>query len=166
MDTFLSDAEGQNVCADTKDSSEVHENDKLTLKVPADDKVNSDCDATTANVTWDAPWASSTCEFDGCDPQQEKCYEVDLDCFGVDPNNNPYPQEVVRKGGILPQGTSQFECWATSNICGDSIHEGWTVTVNDTVALDVAEATERSRLDKFFSCRGKSIVPLTARSMQ
>ena len=30
QDTFLSDADGQNVCADTKDSPELHANDKLT----------------------------------------------------------------------------------------------------------------------------------------
>jgi hypothetical protein len=40
-------------------------------------------------------------------------------------------------GGEMPQGVSTFECLATSKICGDSLYDSWTVTVNDLTALDV-----------------------------
>ena len=136
-DTFMSDADGQPVCADTAPSNEVHENDKLSLKVPDDLKANVDCDTVTADVEWAAPWTSSSCEAEGCNPQQDKCYDPNLTCWGYDPNGNPLPTDVVMGGGTLPIGVSTFGCVATSNICGDSLDSGWTVTVNEQTTLDV-----------------------------
>jgi hypothetical protein len=134
--TFLADMAGQPICADTKPSKEIHENDKLTLKVPDDVKVNVDCDAATAVVEWEKPWASSSCWYEGCDDQQDKCYEVNVDCWGYGPDGQDFTH-LANSGGELPQGLSVFGCSATSKVCGDSLDAGWTVTVNEYATLDV-----------------------------
>jgi hypothetical protein len=136
--TYMADDAGWKVCADTYPSKEIHENDKLTLKVPADMKVNVDCDAVTAMVEWDEPWATSSCFDPDCDPQQApKCYEADLDCWGAQENGNPFPLDVVMGGGEMPLGVNSFWCITTSSVCGDTLQSGWTVTVNEMTSLDV-----------------------------
>jgi hypothetical protein len=136
-DTALSSG-GQPVeDVELKESAEIHENDKLSLVVPDSEKVNVDCSTRTALVTWDAPMASSSCGDPDCDPQQDKCYEVNLLCSGVDPNQNPIAQDTVMNGGVLNVGMSTFSCTATSKICGDSLTIGWTVIVNETTDFDV-----------------------------
>jgi hypothetical protein len=60
-----------------------------------------------------------------------------LNCTGSHESGYVYPQDVVYKGGEMPQGISTFECTATSSICGDSIMGGWTVEVNDTQTVDL-----------------------------
>jgi hypothetical protein len=136
--SYMADDAGWKVCSDTVASKEIHENDKLSLWVPDDMKVNVDCDAVTADVAWDSPWAASSCEDPGCDPQQAlKCYEAELVCWGAQENGAPFPTEVVMGGGTMPQGVNSFYCVATSSICGDTLEMGWTVTVNEQTTLDV-----------------------------
>jgi hypothetical protein len=139
--TFMSDDEGWAVCADTMMSPEIHENDKLTISVPGDMKVNVDCDAVTAMVSWDAPWGDSSCFDPDCDPQQEKCYTTNLDCWGYGPDGQDFTY-LAETGGELPIGVSTFGCTVTSKICGDSLDAGWTVTVNEATALDVEVQVE------------------------
>ena len=137
VNTYLVDDTGQALEVVPDPSAELHENDKLTLKVPVDMKVNVDCDATTAMVAWDWPWADSSCAYEDCNPQFDKCYDPALDCWGYHESGHQYSQDVVYKGGEMPLGVSTFGCAATSNICGDSISDGWTVTVNDQTTLDL-----------------------------
>jgi hypothetical protein len=137
INTYLSDDDGQAVTVTLNPSAEIHENDKLSLVVPADIEHNVDCDMTTAMVAWDWPYAASSCYVEGCDPQFEKCYDPMLECWGSHESGYQYPQDVVYKGGELPIGVSTFYCIATSNICGDSIADEWTVTVNDQTTLDL-----------------------------
>lgn len=138
VNTYLVNDEGKPIEIPVlKPSMEVHENDKLTLKVPADMKVNVDCDMETAIVAWDWPWADSSCFDEDCNAQFDKCYDPNLTCWGYDPAGMPYADDVVYKGGEMPLGTSTFGCVVTSNICGSSSDDGWTVTVNDTTTMDV-----------------------------
>jgi hypothetical protein len=138
MNTYLVDEDGKAIkLVYLKPSLEIHENDKLMIKVPEDMKVNVDCDMVTAMVSWDWPWASSSCYEEGCDDQFEKCYDPTLECWGSHESGYQYPEEVVWKGGEMPQGISTFTCVATSNICQDYIEDSWTVEVSDMTTLDV-----------------------------
>jgi hypothetical protein len=106
--------------------------------VPDDVKANVDCDAATAMVSFDPPWATSACVDPDCDPEKDgKCYEVNLDCDGMHESGKPMGHLIPLGGGEHPQGMTSYWCTATSKMCGKSITEEWTVTVNDLVALDV-----------------------------
>jgi hypothetical protein len=137
MDTFLTDDTGQPICVVPYPSKWIHENDKLSISVPDDVKVNVDCDAATAVVTWDEPYGDSSCFDPDCDPQQaDKCYTTNLDCWGYGPDGQDLTH-LANGGGEMPQGVSTFGCTVTSKICGDSLDAGWTVTVNEWATLDV-----------------------------
>jgi hypothetical protein len=138
MDTFFVNDEGQLICADPIESDEIHVNDRISLFVPDDQKVNVDCDAATAMVSFDVPWAVGSCDDPDCDPEKDgKCYSVNLDCGGMHESGKDMTDLVMAGGGEHPQGVTDYWCAATSKICGDTIVDEWTVTVNDTVALDV-----------------------------
>jgi len=138
MHTFFVNDEGQLICADQVKSPEIHQQDRLTLDVPEDQKVNVDCDAATAMVYFDVPTASSSCYDPDCDPMKgDKCYEADLECYGMHESGKDMTAVLYAGGGEHPQGMTTYTCVATSNICGKSAIDEWTVTVNDTVALDV-----------------------------
>jgi hypothetical protein len=96
------------------------ENDVLTIDVPDDIVMNvNSCDSDTAYVSWDPPTASSS------------CYDAELICTA--------PEGMDPMGSLteVPVGTWTFECCAVSTVCGDEVCDGWTVTVNDEVTLDV-----------------------------
>jgi hypothetical protein len=106
-------------------SKDIMENDTLWLKVPDDIEQNSDCDAETAMVSWAAPTAGSS------------CYDVSLVCGGIHRASGEDLTAIAMTGGEVPNGVSDFWCYATSTICGDSIYDDWTVTVNDATTLDI-----------------------------
>jgi hypothetical protein len=138
MHTFFVNDEGQLICADPIKSDWIHQQDPLTLIVPDDQKVNVDCDAATAMVFFDKPMATSVCVDPDCDPaKDDKCYEVNLDCGGMHMSGKDMTPLIQAGGGEHPQGITNYWCTATSKLCGKSITEEWTITVNDTVALDV-----------------------------
>ncbi len=125
MNTYLVNIDGQMVAdVEPRCSKDIIENDVLWLEVPEDMKVNVDCDASTAMVFWDAPTAGSN------------CYDVDLDCWGQHESGLDMTA-LAMGGGEHPQGVTTYTCVATSMVCGDSIDDSWTVTVNDLTALDV-----------------------------
>jgi hypothetical protein len=130
MNTYLVDDTGQRVGVAPKCSKEIHENDYIWVDVPEDVEVNADCDAVTAMVTWDAPTAGSSCE------GGEKPYAVNMDCYGMHESGMDMTH-MAMGGGEHPQGVTTYECVATSKVCGDSIIDGWTVTVSDQQSLDV-----------------------------
>ncbi len=136
LNTYLVDAEGQNVCVEPQGSAEFHENDQLRLDIPDDDKVNVDCDFSTAMVTWDAPSGSSSCGDADCDPKKDKCYDPNLECWGQHESGLDMT-DLAMGGGEHPLGITTYFCTLTSNICGDDITRDWTVTVNDQTSLDV-----------------------------
>jgi hypothetical protein len=126
VDTLLTDCGGWLVEDVVENCSEdVMENDIITLDVPGDVVTNvNQCDEPTACVYWDAPTAAGS------------CYDVDLVCVGPFPPGHEHYVDPMT-GGCLPAGVWNFSCTATSTVCGDSVTDGWTVTVNDEVTLDV-----------------------------
>jgi hypothetical protein len=153
MHTFLVNDEGQLIWAVPHKSDEIHTQDPLTLVVPDDVKVNVDCDAATAMVFFDPPMATSACVDPDCDPDKDgKCYEVNLDCGGTHESGKDMSALVDLGGGEHPQGMSSYWCTATSKMCGKSLTEEWTVTVNDTVALDVEVQLQPKIADDLYRC--------------
>jgi len=126
IDTILVDNTGQFVEDVVENCSEdIMENDIITLVVPDDIEMNvNSCDSDTAYITWAAPTADGS------------CYDVDLVCVGPFPPGHAHYIDPMA-GGEIPVGTWNFSCTATSTVCGDSVTDGWTVTVNDEVTLDV-----------------------------
>jgi hypothetical protein len=55
-------------------------------------------------------------------------------------------------GGEFPQGITSCWCTATSKLCGGTTTEEWTVTVNDTVALDVEVQLQPKIADDLVRC--------------
>jgi hypothetical protein len=127
LNTYMVDSEGWMVPdVELMCSDDVMENDYLGLIVPDDVVMNvNSCDSDTAFVTWAAPTATSS------------CYDVDLICVGPWAMGDPHYVDPMTGGGEVPVGTWNFSCTATSTVCGDSVTDGWTVTVNDEVSLDV-----------------------------
>lgn len=102
-------------------------NRTVTLTVPDDDKVNSDCDHNTAIVNWDAPSATVSCG-DG----------AIVTCDGSHESGYIYPTNVVLNGGELAQGVNTFCCEARGNgKCAGTANDCWTVEVTDQTTLDV-----------------------------
>jgi hypothetical protein len=113
-DTLLSDSSGQAVKCDLADACDhVALNDVLTLTVPENQKVNADCKEPTALVDVGVPVGTG------------ECGDVTVT---TDAPVGPT---------ALPQGVNTFTATVTSNKCGDSLTESWTVTVNDTQSLDI-----------------------------
>jgi hypothetical protein len=126
LNTYLVDnvgwmvADVELICSD-----DVMENDYLGIDVPDDVVLNvNSCDSDTAMVYWDAPTATSS------------CYGAELVCTGPWAPGDPHYVDPMT-GGEFPVGTWSFSCSAVSTVCGDSVSDGWTVTVNDEVSLDV-----------------------------
>ena len=126
--TYLTDDEGQMICADPFESDEITAQDELWIECPDGDDVNVDCDMVTAEVYWDEPTAGSDCGDED---------DVTLVCSGTYPDMSVVPQDVVMGGGEFPIGDSVFTCTVTSLLCGDTLDCTWTVTVNAETTLDV-----------------------------
>ena len=127
VNTYLVDNGGW-VVADVElnCSDDVMENDYLGLDVPDDIVMNvNSCDSDTAFPMWASPTATSS------------CYDVDLVCTGPWAPGDPHYVDPMTGGAEVPVGTYEFCCTATSTVCGDSVSDCWTVTVNDEVTLDV-----------------------------
>jgi hypothetical protein len=105
------------------------------IDVPDDVLTNSDCEMTTAMVTWDdPPSVISECE-----------EATDLFCEGF---HTPYPgqeedqmdyeyiQTLIPGGGEFAQGITLFECEAFGQ-CDVTLDAMWTVEVTDQNAMDV-----------------------------
>jgi hypothetical protein len=133
QETFLSacHSPGQNdggyVCADTTCSKEIGSNVDVDIDVPDDLRVNVDCDQNTADVSWPAPTASSSCgaaSIISCTGEHESGFDLDHACMG---------------GGELPIGTSTFCATASGGgaCAGGDATDCWTVTVSDQTSLDV-----------------------------
>jgi len=133
MHTFFVNDEGQLICADQVPSAEIHVNDVITLNVPDDVKTNVECglNQPIAVVDFDPPTASSSCCDPDCDPMKDdKCYDVGLECGCMHESGKTF--DPFDGGGEFPRGVTSCWCTATSTICGDSMTEEWTVTVNDS----------------------------------
>lgn len=125
VNTYLTDDEGQVVCALPHASDDVMPDDNVVIDVPDDVVTNVDCDMVTAEAFWDAPTAVSDC-YGPIVPV----------CAGTYPDDTAVPAAVVMGGGEFPIGVSNFCCNAT-DACGVYVEECWTVTVNEQTTLDV-----------------------------
>jgi hypothetical protein len=122
---LLTDDDGQPVGVNPEDGKPIYDQDVLTIDVPDDVVTNVDCNFPTAVETWGPPTASSDC--DG----------ATLQCTGTYPDGTPIPPAKIMNGGEFPIGVSTICCTATSVLCGDTLEDCWTVTVNDQTSLDV-----------------------------
>jgi len=126
QDSLAVDSTGQPVFIDPGESDLITAANDVDLSVPGDEKVNVDCDANTAIVSWGAPSASTDCPGG-----------ANLSCSGSHSSGYIFPAGVVQNGGEMPIGTSTFCCTASEAGCGNSTQDCWTVTVNEQTSLDV-----------------------------
>jgi hypothetical protein len=129
--TRLTTDKGQEVqCAELGCSKPIYDAGDITATCPGNIDVNSDCNKTTAVVTW--PKVSFIDECDGA---------LDKNCTCV---HQPLPNKpaincngLANSGGTFPQGTFTFTCTATDDNCNERETCSWTVNVSDQQTLDV-----------------------------
>ncbi|MFQ5589775.1 MAG: hypothetical protein ACE5HE_01300 [Phycisphaerae bacterium] len=134
QNTILTDDAGNavDICEPGGCSKAVRTAGMIRVHGPDGADVNSDCGLPSADITWDMPWAS-----DSCDGGRA------VSCSGAFAHNvgeGSPPQAVidglVMGGGVFTQGKWFFQCTA-SNTCGNVDQHVWTVNVSDKNALDV-----------------------------
>ena len=126
LSTVLVDDNGQTVQdVEPKCSKDILTNEILTLDGPADVRTNVDCGSPTANVSWDAATASSSCG------------TPDLDCGGIHESGKPMDVACAGTGGDFPQGRTDCWCFASTARCGKVAEHHWTVNVSDEQSFDL-----------------------------
>jgi hypothetical protein len=128
LDTILVDDEGQTVQdIEPLCSKDILTNEVLTLEGPPDGNTNTDCgNNPTADFSWDAATASSTCGI------------PDLKCHGTHfESGKNIDAECSGTGGTFPQGRSDCCCTATSDRCGKVEDHCWSITVSDEQSFDL-----------------------------
>jgi hypothetical protein len=128
--TILSNDTGNRVSTVESCCKDIHGRGEITLDTPDSVGVNADCGVATADVTWDCPSATDTC--DG---------ELVVTCIADHEGDDPVLDAAAAAlldscGGEFPQGTTFFRCEA-SNSCGDTEVHVWTVDVSDQQGLAV-----------------------------
>jgi len=149
--TYLTDDTGQPIGVNESCSKPIRLLPEITLDTPEGSlKVNTGCDSSNATVTWDAPSATSSCgdvTLVCTGEHVESGIALDGTCLGGTRNglacttqqNCPAGQCLPSPngGGVFPIGNSNFCCTAGDPVCGGTLEQCWTVTVNDETSLDV-----------------------------
>jgi hypothetical protein len=129
--TRLTTAKGQEVlCAALGCSKTIFDAGVISHVCPGNIPVNSDCNRTTAVVTWDP--ISFVDECDGALLPLCTCIHANAD--GPTPFNC---NGLTNSGGTFPQGSFTFSCSAKDDNCNEKDKCEWTVTVSDQQTLDV-----------------------------
>jgi hypothetical protein len=100
----------------------------IGLTCPDDVNVNSDCDATTAAISWDAPVATDECGIPVIDSYT---------CTPLAGSPACKDEWMLNNGGVFPQGSWLFQVCASDDQCEDEICCSWTVTVSADQTLTV-----------------------------
>jgi hypothetical protein len=150
LHTYLTDDTGQPIGVNESCSKPIRLLPEITLDTPDSVKVNTGCDSSNADVTWDAPSASSSCgdiTLECTGEHVESGTILDNTCLGGTRNGLPCTSQAQcpagqclpgpNGGGVFPIGNSNFCCVAGNATCGGTLEQCWTVTVNDETSLDV-----------------------------
>jgi len=149
--TYLTDDTGQPIGVNESCSKPIRLLPEITLDTPDGNlKVNTGCDSSNATVTWDAPSATSSCgdvTLVCTGEHVESGTILDNTCLGGTRNGLPCTSQQQcpagqclpgpNGGGVFPIGNSNFCCTAGDPVCGGTLEQCWTVTVNDETSLDV-----------------------------
>jgi hypothetical protein len=103
----------------------IHERGVIDLHTPPGADINADCGLPSAEVNWDCPAATDSCDGD-----------LEISCIAAHDGGLNIQGLLDNCGGEFPQGTSFFRCEAT-NSCGDTAVNVWTVDVSDQHGLNV-----------------------------
>jgi len=122
--TILTDDAGNSVDIETNCSGTISLEGTVGLNTPDTVSVNPDCDTASATVNWGPITAS-----DSCGTASVACSAFHSAGVNID--------GLIAAGGLFPQGLSTFSCTATSDDCGNSTTQSWTVEVTDQHSLDV-----------------------------
>ncbi|MFQ5461868.1 MAG: hypothetical protein ACE5E5_04485 [Phycisphaerae bacterium] len=122
--TILTDDVGNSVDIQTNCSGTISLLGTVGLNTPDTVSVNPDCDTASATVTWGPITAT-----DSCGTASVACSAFHSQGVNID--------NLIAGGGLFPQGLSTFSCTATSDDCGNSVTQSWTVEVTDQHSLDV-----------------------------
>ncbi len=126
--TRLTTTKGQEVlCAELGCSKSIFDDGELSCSCPGNINRNSDCNRTTAVVTW--PPVVCTDECDGVLPKTCHCTATDGGLANCD--------YLANTGGTFPQGTYSFVCTSEDENCDEVETCMWTVRVSDEQTLNV-----------------------------